>query len=227
MISINNLNIKYKGANNKTINDLSFSIQDNSVLIITGESGVGKTTIIKALLGFLPSNTKISGILEYDGVTYDLSKEKPLLLIKDSFYLPQHALNSLSQIHTISSLCLDFLKSRNLFTNKETAQTKFKAILKEMKIKRDIWNAYPFQLSGGELQRVLFAIAILIEAKIIFLDEPTSALDYENQKTIINILNILNSKYKKTLIIVTHSEKIIAQFKKNQLLITKEGDLNE
>lgn len=224
MISINNLIVKYPNSHHEVIKDLSFNIKDKSIFVITGESGVGKTTLIKTMLGFLPNNTNISGILNYNDTTYDLAKEKPISLINDSFYLPQHILNSLSQIHTIGTLCYDFLTSKGIKHPKDEIKNSFIEILKEMQITRDVWNNYPFQLSGGELQRVILAIAILIEKQVIFLDEPTGALDFKNQEIIINLFTKLNIKYKKTLIIISHSEKIIKKFKTNSLFLTKVGE---
>lgn len=225
MIEVEKLNIKYKKNNYviKVLNNISFKIDDNSILVITGESGVGKTTLIKAMLGFLPNNAIVSGKIKYKNKTYDLVKRKPEQLINDSFYVPQHILGSLSQVHTIGTLCLDFVKSKNDKNDIDEIKNEFKTILKDVQIHRDVWNLYPFQLSGGQLQRVIISIAILLKTEVMFLDEPTSALDQINQKNMIKVLKKVNDKYKISLVIVSHSEKVIAELSRNNLYLAK-GD---
>ncbi len=225
MIEVEKLNVKYKKSNYaiKVLNNISFKIDDNSSLVITGESGVGKTTLIKAMLGFLPDNAIVSGKIKYKDKTYDLAKTKPEQLINDSFYVPQHILSSLSQVHTIGTLCLDFVKSKKDKFDIDEIKNEFKTVLKDVQIHRDVWNLYPFQLSGGQLQRVIISIAILLKTEVIFLDEPTSALDQINQKNMIKVLKKVNDKYKISLVIISHSEKVITEFSRNNLYLAK-GD---
>lgn len=225
MIEVEKLNVKYKKNNYliNVLNNISFKIKDNSSIVIAGESGVGKSTLIKGLLGFLPENAIVKGTLKYKDKSYNLAKQKPELLIQNSFYVPQHILNSLSQVHTIGTLCLDFVKSKNKNYNEEEIIKEFTTILKDVQIHRDVWNLYPFELSGGQLQRVIISIAILLKTEVIFLDEPTSALDQVNQKNMIKVLKKINEKYNITLVIVSHSEKLILEFSKNKLYLEK-GD---
>ena len=139
--------------------------------------------------------------------------------------VPQHILSSLSQVHTIGTLCLDFVKSKKDKFDIDEIKSEFKTILKDVQIHRDVWNLYPFQLSGGQLQRVIISIAILLKTEVIFLDEPTSALDQIIQKNMIKVLKKLNDKYKISLVIISHSEKVITEFSRNNLYLAK-GDNN-
>ncbi len=223
MLEIKNLSVNYitDKANICVLDKLSLALPEGSVLGISGTSGMGKTTLLRAILGLLPNNAHCDGVIVYNDVSYSLNNEKADGLLKDLLFVPQHTLDSVSQVHKIGSMYLDIALSKGLEHNKKILKARFEAIAEQLAINTKLWDVYPFQLSGGMLQRVLLTIGLSIGSKIIVLDEPTSALDAENQDIIISTLKTINSKFSTTIIIVSHEEDVINSLASYRLTLLK------
>lgn len=225
MIEINKLCVSYYMKNNhiSILDDLSISLPVGSILGISGPSGTGKTTFIHAIMGILPDNAECGGTIVYKNTRYSLKKGAAEGLIKDLMFVPQHVLDSVSQIHKIGSIYLDIALAKNKKQNVKILQEKFEHYLVELGIAPNVFNLYPFQLSGGMLQRVLIAIGLSVGSKIIILDEPTSALDVGNREVIISTLKRINQIYKTTILIISHDDEVINELATHRLLMMKGG----
>lgn len=165
-IIINKLQIKN---NNKELVNLSFEINKSMALI--GESGSGKSLTLKAILNLLPSN--LESIINIEPIN-ELDK-------KNIGFIPQNPFTSLSPMTKISKqfFCEDNKKQE---------------VLKLVGLEGFVLNRFPTQLSGGQLQRVVIAIAISQDPKLLLLDEPTTALDTKNKEIILELLeNLIKS----------------------------------
>ena len=185
----------------KTLVDISFSIQKATALV--GQSGSGKSLSIKALLDMLPSNlTKELSV----NSTFDLNR-------KNIAYVPQNPFTSLSPLTKIKYQFMCSVKRQE-------------ELLKLVNIPLDSLNKYPMQLSGGQLQRVVIAIAIQTNPKLLLLDEPTTALDTKNKKIILNILDDIKNNFDIYILFVTHDIMSVKDICED-IIILKDGNIVE
>jgi len=197
-IDIKKLTIKTK---DKTLVDISFKITNSTALI--GQSGSGKSLILKALLNLLPnsliSNKEISSNFQLDFNTIG--------------FIPQNPFTSLSPMTKIYK--------QFFCSNKKKEE-----VLKLVDLDISVLNKFPNQLSGGQIQRVIIAIALSKEIKFLLLDEPTTALDIENKDNIIGLINRLIKKLNILILFVTHDIQSIKDICKN-IVIIKNGVIIE
>ena len=198
MININKLKITI---NEKELLDISFNIKDSTALI--GESGSGKSLTLKALLNLLPSFMH----QEKDIVSsFDLSYET-------IGFIPQNPFTSLSSMTKISD---------QFFCSQE----KKEEVLKLVDLDISVLKKFPTQLSGGQIQRVVIAIALSRNTKILLLDEPTTALDEENKNNIISLINDLKNRLNILILFVSHDINSIKDIC-NEIIILKNGKIIE
>lgn len=182
--------------NDNTLVDISFAINKSTALI--GESGSGKSLTLKSLLKLLPNslnleeNIKSSFELNYETVGF----------------IPQNPFTSLSPMTKIS---------KQFFCSK----AKQIELLKLVDLKEDVLNKFPNQLSGGQIQRVIIAIALSKDIKLLLLDEPTTALDVKNKENIINLVDQLVNKLNILILFVTHDIESIKTLCEDIVIINK------
>lgn len=200
MLQININKLKISTQDSHLLN-ISFNIYESTALI--GESGSGKSLTLKALLSLLPSSLKIEKDIESN---FELNY--------DSIgFIPQNPFTSLSSMTKISN---------QFFCSKE----KKEEVLELLDLDKSILDKFPTQLSGGQIQRVVIAIALSRNIKLLLLDEPTTALDEENKNNIINIINNLKNKLEILILFVTHDINSIKDLCK-RIIILKNGEIIE
>lgn len=176
MLNIKKLKIS---ALKENLVDISFNIGDSTALV--GESGSGKSLTLKALLNLVPSSLKFEKDIESN---FELNFDT-------IGFIPQNPFTSLSQMTKIKN---------QIFCSDE----KKKEVFELLDLDIAILEKYPSQISGGQIQRVVIAIAISRNIKLLLLDEPTTALDFENRRNIINIIKDLKEKLNIKILFVTH-----------------------
>lgn len=198
MIDIKKIKISYE---NISLVDISFKI--NSSLALVGESGSGKSLTLKALLNMLPTNLRVEKEIEYE---FELDSNT-------IGFIPQNPFLSLSTMTKIKDqMFCEFSKVEEVF--------------KLLNLSLDILEKYPSQISGGQVQRVVIAIAISRDIKLLLLDEPTTALDFENKTNIINIVNSLKEQLGIKILFVTHDIATIENIC-DDIIILKNGKIIE
>ena len=198
MLNINKLKIS---SAHKQLVDISFDIKDSSALI--GESGSGKSLTLKALLNLLPSSLQVEkDIYSTFELNYDTIG-----------FIPQNPFTSLSMMTKIKD---------QFFCSNE----KKEEVLKLVDLDISLLNKFPSQLSGGQIQRIVIAIALSRNIKLLLLDEPTTALDEENKTNIINLINDLKSRLNILILFVTHDIESIKDIC-NEIIILKDGQVIE
>ncbi|ADQ07970.1 oligopeptide/dipeptide ABC transporter, ATPase subunit [Caldicellulosiruptor hydrothermalis 108] len=209
----------------KATEDVSFEIFENTVTAIVGESASGKSTIIEAITRTLPPNGRIlSGKVFYRTVGFDLleMKEDELRKIrwKKIALVPQAAQQSLNPTMKIIDHFRDTIEAYGINWSKDELINKASEKIKMVRLNPEtVLYAYPMQLSGGMKQRVLIALALLLEPEILILDEPTSALDVLTQAHIVQLLKELKTQMNITLIFVTHDIAVAAELADNIFVI--------
>jgi peptide/nickel transport system ATP-binding protein len=198
MLEIEKLCIK---TDDKTLVNINFSIEKSTALV--GQSGSGKSLTLKTLLGLLPNNLNKEFSYKSD---FELEP-------KNIGYVPQNPFTSLSPLTKIKD---------QFFCNLE----KQDELLQLVDLEPSMKNRFPMELSGGQLQRIVIAIALSTEPKILLLDEPTTALDTKNKKIIISLLKDIIEKLNLKVLFVTHDIFSIEDICED-ILILKHGNIVE
>lgn len=176
-MKISKLCISYK---EKTLVDIDFDIKTSLALV--GQSGSGKSLTIKSLLGMLPYDMQLE---------MNVQSDFELVAGKSVGFVPQNPFTALSPLTKIKD---------QFFTPKEHIEKLFK----EVNLDIALLKRYPPELSGGQLQRVIIAMALSSKPKLLLLDEPTTALDPQTRVTIIELLKKLQKELGFKLLFVTH-----------------------
>jgi len=194
---------------------VSLDLAPGETLGLVGESGAGKSTIAKALLGVLPRTVRITeGELIFDGK--DLRTQPPQILRRifgdEIALIPQDPQTALNPGRRIELQLTDGLRMRRRLPWRE-ARKRALQLLVEVQITdpERVMRAYPHELSGGMRQRVLIAAAFALEPKMIVADEPTTALDVTVQKQILRLIRGLQEAHRTAVIFVTHDLGVVAQ----------------
>lgn len=220
MIKIDHLSTSYSTINGPVhvINDVDFEIYDNEIFGIAGESGCGKTTLLKALYDIVEfplvvdsGKMILSGEKNGKAFSYETGQIRNTWWNNIS-YVPQAAQSVLNPIvplknQFLDSVCKEMSSTRFIHKKKKTKEETLKRVadyLEELSLSPDLLNAYPFQLSGGMRQRVIIALATFMSPNVVLADEPTTALDVVVQRGILMMLMRLQKQLKNTMVIVSH-----------------------
>lgn len=213
MLTVDHLSTSYKTMDGdvRTLNDLNFQVYDNEIFGIAGESGCGKTTLLKTLYDIIEfplqiDEGKVTLSGECDGKKFSFdSGEIRKTWWNHISYVPQAAQSVLNPIVRIKHQFLDSIpKNQRQNETEEQVLERVKTYLEELSLSPDILEAYPFQLSGGMRQRVIIALATFMSPGVVLADEPTTALDVVVQKGILMLLMRLQKQFKNTLVLVSH-----------------------
>jgi peptide/nickel transport system ATP-binding protein len=195
----------------KAVNDVDLEICENEIYGIAGESGCGKTTLLKALFNAIePPLRLIDGKIyyrmadEFKDVTLMSAEEKRRLRMEYISYIPQGSMSVLNPVIKLKDSYEDFIASHVGGANREKTLEMARHHISELGLPKNILDTYPHQLSGGMRQRVTIALAALLKPRIMIGDEPTTALDVVVQRGVIQLLLDIQVKLKNTIILVTH-----------------------
>ena len=187
IVEINNLTVQYPDV--KALDDVSFTVNQGDFLGIIGPNGAGKSTLFDVMLNL---NTKYQGALKFFGE--DIKKSKKYL--KEIGYVPQKPIFEKNFPATVNDVVRMGLR-------KESDENKIDKILQQLWI-HELSNRRIGELSGGQLQRVFIAKALVNNPKILILDEPVTGIDQQSIELFYSILRELNSKQKITIIWSSH-----------------------
>jgi len=199
----------------KAVNDVSYSVEAGKTLGVVGESGSGKSVSAMSILQLLDGNGYIeSGSIEFDGK--DLTKLSRTDMYKirgnDISVIFQEPMTSLNPVFTIEKQVSEpFIIHQGM--TKEQAKKKVVEMLSDVKIPNPevVAKQYPHQLSGGMRQRVMIAMALACQPKLLIADEPTTALDVTIQAQILKLMNDLKRSHGTAILFITHDLGVIAQ----------------
>lgn len=228
MLELKNVNIAYDG---QTVTyDLNMTVKQGQIVCIVGESGCGKTSLLKSILGLLPPNASIvqGDILYQEKSLLALSsRERNSIRGEEIALVFQDSGGSLNPVRKIGSQFIQYIKTHQKISKKD-AQEKAVDILQKMNLNNpeDIMNSYTFQLSGGMKQRVGLAFALSLHPRFLLLDEPTSALDVTTQAQVVDEILSLKEKYDTTILMITHNIPL-AIYMADYIYVMKEGRIVE
>ena len=196
--------------------DLDFDLKEKEILSIIGESGCGKTMSMLSVTNLIPKNAKIiSGQIFLNGKRIEIDNEKQLRGIRGSqiSYIFQDATASLNPLFSVGEQIKEIFKTHKKLTQAESKKATLEVLeLVDLKPAKTYFSFYPHQLSGGMNQRVMIAMAIASQPKLLIADEPTSSLDRITEIKILKLLKDLNRKLNISIILITHNISIIESF---------------
>lgn len=199
----------------KAANGVTLTIGEGRTLGVVGESGSGKSQTAMSILQLFEKNQKIyDGEIIFNGEKISDLDLKGLQHIRgnDISFIFQEPMTSLNPVFTVNRQISEVLMLHQKL-NKKEAEAKSIEMLRQVKIANPerVNQSYPFQLSGGMRQRVMIAMALACEPKLLIADEPTTALDVTIQAQILNLMNELKSKLGTSIMFITHDLGVINQ----------------
>jgi len=219
LLKINNLTVFYK--NNQILKDISFDMYKGETLGIIGESGSGKSTIAKSILGLIKINN--GKILFKNQNTNDISnsifRKKVQLIFQDPY-------SSLNSEISIGKSIIEPMIAHKIFNSKHEMKCRAIELLNQVGLSESDFKKFPNQFSGGQRQRIVIARALALNPEIIICDESVSALDVSIQAQILNLLSDLKEKYLFTFLFISHDMSVIKYFT-DRLIVLKKGQIIE
>lgn len=223
-LKVENLEVIYTSGKKivQAVNDVSFSMKKGETLALVGETGAGKTTIARSILGILPNPPAkmLGGKILLEGQDLTAFSEEEMLKIRGGkiamiFQDPMTALNPLM---TVGDQIREGLLLHNEYT-KEQAEKKAEEMLEMVGIPRERAVEYPFEFSGGMKQRVVIAMALACNPSLLLADEPTTALDVTIQAQVLDLIKELRQKYNTSMILITHDLGVVAETSDNVAVV--------
>ena len=198
----------------KALNNVSFSMKQGEVLGIVGESGSGKSVTAYSLMGLTAYPGKlIGGELRFNGHEVEKMTEKDFRKMRgeEISIIFQDPMTSLNPVYTIGNQIVEMVRLHTN-KNKQEAYARAKELLELVGINEPErrLKQYPHELSGGMRQRVMIAIALACEPKLLIADEPTTALDVTIQAQILELMMELRKKLGMSIIMITHDLGVVA-----------------
>ena len=208
------------------VDHVNFAFHEREVISIVGESGSGKTTLAKMLLGLISTT---EGDIYFQGQKRDISsgkkKQEYWKNIQAIFQDPFSAYNTFHKIDAVLLDCIRMRGGRNLPREKKVALMTEACSFVNLKF-AELTNKYPFELSGGQMQRLMIARIFLLKPKILIADEPTSMIDACSRATILDMLMQLRNDIGMTIVFITHDIGL-AYFVSDSVYIMERGKFVE
>jgi peptide/nickel transport system ATP-binding protein len=203
ILDVRNLCVAFGDGENhiRAVDGVSFSVAEGAAHGLVGESGCGKSTILRAISGL---NAAWSGEIEVGGEK--LGRDRPLAMHRRIQMVFQDPYGSLHPRHTVDRILGEPVAIHRL----DDANGRINRALDQVGLGRTFRFRFPHQLSGGQRQRVAIARAMILEPRILLLDEPTSALDVSIQSEVLNLLSDLRRDRGLTYLLVSHDLAVIS-----------------
>lgn len=208
------------------VDHVDFNFYEGEIISIVGESGSGKTTLAKMLLGLISTT---AGEVYFQGKKRDINTQKKKKEywenIQAIFQDPYSSYNIFNKVDTVLLDCIHMRGGRNLPRAEKVELMAEACSFVNMKFE-ELTNKYPFELSGGQMQRLMIARIFLLKPKILLADEPTSMIDACSRATILDMLMQLRNETGMTLIFITHDIGL-AYYVSDSVYIMEHGKLIE
>jgi peptide/nickel transport system ATP-binding protein len=192
---------------------LNYEVRAGEVLAIVGESGSGKSASSMALLGLLPSNSRVSGSVKLSGkelLGADASNIRSVRG-KDVAVIFQEPMTALNPVYTVGAQIVETVRLHNEVSPDQARERALQMLdLVELPDPAKAFKSYPHQLSGGQRQRAMIAQSLSCDPKLLIADEPTTALDVTVQAEILDLMRNLRNKLDSAIVLITHDMGVVA-----------------
>ncbi|MHB0799249.1 ABC transporter ATP-binding protein [Bacillus thuringiensis] len=199
----------------KAVKHVSFAVREGETVCVVGESGCGKSVTALSIMGLIAeSGSVVGGDILYEGKSLLGMKEKELRSLRgnDIAMIFQEPMTSLNPVFTVGEQIVETLREHELLSKNE-AYKKAIELIRKVGIARanEIVHSYPHELSGGMLQRIMIAVALSCNPKLLIADEPTTALDVTIQAQILDLLRQVKEEFKTSILLITHDLGVVAE----------------
>ena len=199
----------------KAVSHVSFAVREGETVCVVGESGCGKSVTALSIMGLIAeSGSVVGGDILYEGKSLLGMKEKELRSLRgnDIAMIFQEPMTSLNPVFTVGEQIVETLREHELLSKNE-AYKKAIELIRKVGIARadEIVHSYPHELSGGMLQRIMIAVALSCNPKLLIADEPTTALDVTIQAQILDLLRQVKEEFKTSILLITHDLGVVAE----------------
>ena len=192
---------------------LNYEVRAGEVLAIVGESGSGKSASSMALLGLLPSNSRVSGSVKLSGkelLGADASNIRSVRG-KDVAVIFQEPMTALNPVYTVGAQIMETVRLHNEVSPDQARERALQMLeLVELPDPEKAFKSYPHQLSGGQRQRAMIAQSLSCDPRLLIADEPTTALDVTVQAEILDLMRNLRNKLDSAIVLITHDMGVVA-----------------
>lgn len=216
-LEINDLVVEYTSGGQVThaVNGVSLSLEKGKTLGLVGETGAGKTSIAKAIIGVLPNPPARvpAGEILFEGKDLLKTPEEEMLQIrgKKISMIFQDPMTALNPLMTIGDQIAEVVALHITGGNTHAAKERAIEILKMVGITEERYEEFPYQFSGGMKQRVVIAIALACDPELLLADEPTTALDVTIQAQVLDMVSDLRQRLGTSMILITHDLGVVAE----------------
>jgi ABC-type dipeptide/oligopeptide/nickel transport system ATPase component len=231
ILKVEDLSVVFKGPEEsfRAVDGISFEVEAGKITCVVGQSGSGKSMTALSIINRVPILGEVSGkVIFKERNLLDLCyKEMREIRGRHIFSIFQHPMNSLNPSVKIGKQLFAFVKSHGVKGKKQFYQ-EITEILDTLGFSNSnlVLEQYPFQLSGGMLQRVMIALAIWMKPEIIIADEPTTALDAIVQKEILKQLSVIRKMFDVSILLITHDLGVVAEIA-DDVIVMKDGNVVE
>ncbi len=219
------------------VDGIDFSVGEGEILGIVGESGCGKSVTSLSIMGLLPSppGKIVGGGIYFKGEDISHAKESKMRKLRGNeiAMIFQEPMTSLNPVFTIGDQLMEAIRLHNRLSKKELIERAVE-LLKMVGLPRakELLKEYPHELSGGMRQRVMIAMAMSCNPKVLIADEPTTALDVTIQAQILDLMIKLNRETHTAIILITHDLGVVAQVCKRVVVmyagkVVEEGNVKD
>jgi peptide/nickel transport system ATP-binding protein len=208
----------------KAVDDVSFTVNENEIIGLVGESGCGKTTLGRAILQLVKPHS--GEIILHGKELQSMGKNQLRQIRKDLQIVFQDPYGSLNPRITIGAAIMEPMLVHSIFKNAKERKEGVQQLLQQVNIHPDMYDRYPHQFSGGQRQRICIARALALEPSFIIFDESVSALDVSVQAQVLNLINDLKNIHKFTSIFISHDLSVV-HYISQRILVMKNGKIIE
>jgi len=228
LLTIDRLTVRYKAVDKPCVDTVSLTVEEGQALGLVGESGCGKTTLARSVIGLLPAAGEVTGgFVNFCGrnlLNMDKSSLKAIQG-REIGMITQESLSSLNPVRKVGAQFVQLLAEK-LEMGKFGALKTAADFLGRMNCTPDILNRYPFQLSGGQRQRALIAMAFALRPKLLIADEPTTALDASAQARVLLEIKKLRDEQNTAVVLISHNLGAVSKICDN-VAVMREGAIVE
>ncbi|MEC0226168.1 ABC transporter ATP-binding protein [Paenibacillus alba] len=231
VLQVSGLNVKVTTDQGQLqlLHDIHFDLNEGQILGLVGESGCGKSMTCHSLLQLMDHHTIVEGSIQLGGRELNGLDPKEMRRIrgKEIGFIRQNPMNAFTPVYSIGNQFIETIRAHSKLSKKEAYE--LAAIsLENVNLPKpyEILKMYPFQLSGGMLQRVMIAMCMCLKPAVVIADEPTTALDMVNQLQVLSQLERLRSECGTTILLISHDLSVIAEMA-DEVMVMQHGKIVE
>jgi len=216
LLEARNLCVTYRSVHGdvRAVDGLDLSISEHEVFGLVGESGCGKTTLVKALLRLVPAQTRVEAdVLRFKGhnlLELPQRRFRREILMREIALVPQSAQNSLNPVQRVGAQIVEAIRAHSS-TSRGKAHERVAELFDIVGLQPELMDRFPHEFSGGMRQRAMIAMALVFEPALLVMDEPTPGLDVLVQERLLRRIRAIRERVQSSILLITHDIGVIAE----------------